>query len=156
MARPHGLRGEVVVELVTNRHERLAAGADLQAAGATLRVETSRPLHGTNAPPGQHGDRWVVQFAGIAGREGAETLRGVVLLAPPLDGDEDTMWVHDLIGAEVIDQAGQVLGTVAAVEANPASDLLVLDGGALVPLVFVVERAPGRLTVDVPAGLFDL
>jgi 16S rRNA processing protein RimM len=47
------------------------------------------------------------------------------------------------------------LGGVIAVEANPASDLLVLDGGGLIPLRFVVEHAPGHLVVDIPAGLLD-
>jgi hypothetical protein len=42
------------------------------------------------------------------------------------------------------------------VEANPASDLLVLSGGALVPLCFVVDRQAGRLTVEVPPGLLEL
>lgn len=155
--RPHGLRGEVVVELVTNRHERLAPGAHLQVTGRPdLEVTSARPLHGGATPTNQHGDRWVVCFAGVVGREGAEAWRDAVLLAPPLDDDDDTFWVHDLIGAEVADPSGQILGAVAAVEANPASDLLVLDGGALVPLCFVVDRAPGRLTVDVPPGLFDL
>jgi hypothetical protein len=46
-------------------------------------------------------------------------------------------------------------GRVASVEANPASDLLVLDDGRLVPLNFLVDRSPGRLVVDVPAGLLD-
>ncbi len=44
---------------------------------------------------------------------------------------------------------------MTAVEANPASDLLVLDSGALVPLTFVVASEPGKLTVDAPPGLFD-
>ena len=48
------------------------------------------------------------------------------------------------------------LGTVTAVEANPAHDLLVLDGGALIPIVFVTGHEFGRLTVDVPDGLFEL
>ncbi len=44
-----------------------------------------------------------------------------------------------------------------SVEANPASDLLVLDGGGLIPLRFVVGSSPGeRVTVDVPDGLLDL
>ena len=44
-----------------------------------------------------------------------------------------------------------------SVEANPASDLLVLDGGALIPLRFVVGTVPGeRVTVAVPDGLLDL
>jgi hypothetical protein len=57
----------------------------------------------------------------------------------------------------VEDTAGTVLGTIEGVEANPASDLLVITGGALVPLRFVVDSEPGvRVTVDVPDGLFDL
>jgi 16S rRNA processing protein RimM len=44
---------------------------------------------------------------------------------------------------------------VVAVEANPAHDLLVLDDGALVPVVFVVEHTPGRVVVDPPAGLLE-
>jgi len=39
------------------------------------------------------------------------------------------------------------------VEANPAHDLLVLDGGGLVPMVFVVEHAEGRVVIDPPEGL---
>ena len=42
------------------------------------------------------------------------------------------------------------------VESNPASDLLVLDSGALVPVVFVTGHAPGHVTIDPPEGLFDL
>jgi 16S rRNA processing protein RimM len=44
---------------------------------------------------------------------------------------------------------------VVAVQANPASDLLVMEDGNLVPLRFVLGREEGRLVVDVPAGLFD-
>ena len=51
---------------------------------------------------------------------------------------------------------GTERGVVTAVEANPASDLLVLDTGHLVPLRFVVARDDGRVTIDPPAGLFDL
>ena len=40
--------------------------------------------------------------------------------------------------------------------ANPASDLIVLDGGGLVPMRFVVEHGPGSVTVDIPDGLLDL
>ena len=47
-----------------------------------------------------------------------------------------------------------LLGTVIAVEANPASDLLVLDGDRLIPLVFVVSHAPGLVVVDPPDGLW--
>jgi 16S rRNA processing protein RimM len=42
-----------------------------------------------------------------------------------------------------------------AVVANPAADLLELDSGALVPVVFVVEHGAGPIVIDPPAGLFD-
>ena len=78
------------------------------------------------------------------------------VLALPLD-DPDALWIHELIGSEVEDTDGRQLGTVEAIEANPASDLLVLGGGALIPLRFVVASEPGvRITVDVPDGLLDL
>jgi hypothetical protein len=57
----------------------------------------------------------------------------------------------------VEDTSGRVLGTVDAVEANPASDLLVLSGGGLIPLGFVTSSEPGvRITVEIPDGLLDL
>ncbi|HET7488978.1 MAG TPA: ribosome maturation factor RimM [Acidimicrobiales bacterium] len=145
VVKPHGLRGEVVVELVTNRTERLAAGTVLDSDRGPLQVVRSSPF--------QH--RWIVVFAGVAGVEAAEALRGTVLRAEPLD-DDDALWVHQLVGAGVVDVAGTACGTVVAVQANPASDLLVLDGGALVPLRFVVSSEPGRVVVDLPPGLLDL
>ena len=75
--------------------------------------------------------------------------------ADPID-DPDELWVHELIGAEVVDQAGTRRGVVEQVVDNPASDLLELDTGYLVPVRFVTALDPGvTVTVDVPAGLFD-
>ena len=79
-----------------------------------------------------------------------------MLLAEPID-DPDELWVHELIGATVIDQHGVAHGTVTRVLDNPASDLLELDSGTLVPVRFVVAHTPGEeIHVDVPVGLFDL
>ena len=78
-----------------------------------------------------------------------------MLRAEPLEGEDDTLWVHELVGAEVYDKDGRYYGAVTEVEANPASDLLVLGDGRLVPLAFVVESSTGRVVVDVPAGLLD-
>jgi 16S rRNA processing protein RimM len=144
IAKPHGLRGEVIVELVTNRIERVAPGVVLETDEGPLEVEGSSP----------HLGRWIVAFAGVADRTAAESLRGRILKAEPLE-DPAALWVHELIGAAVVDRDGRHLGVVATIEANPASDLLVLDGGGLVPLAFVVDRAPGCLTVDVPDGLIE-
>ena len=95
-----------------------------------------------------------MRFAGVDTREAADALHGLVLSAEPLE-DPDALWVHELIGSVVVDQHGTEHGTVTSVEVNPASDLLVLDGGGLVPLTFVVDQADGRITVDVPDGLLD-
>ena len=144
VVKPHGLRGEVIVELVTNRPERLTPGERLSSPNGELEVEASRP----------HQHRWIVQFAGVSDRDGAEALRDVVLSAEPLD-EPEALWVHEVVGAEVVDVGGTRLGAVVSVEANPASDLLVLDRGGLVPLRFVVDHHPGRLVIDPPAGLLD-
>jgi 16S rRNA processing protein RimM len=75
----------------------------------------------------------------------------------PADTDPDDLWVHELVGAAVVEADGTERGVVEAVQDNPASDLLVLDSGALVPLRFVTGRDPeGRVVVEVPAGLFEL
>jgi len=80
--------------------------------------------------------------------------RGLVLRSAPLHKD-GALWVDELVGAVVRDAAGTERGVVVAVEPNPASDLLVLDNGALVPSRFVVgELVDGVVTVDVPEGLF--
>jgi len=145
VVRPHGLKGEVIVDLVSNRPElRLAPGTVLASDHGDLSVVRSSA----------HQKRWIVAFEGIQNRDGAEALRGTSLRAEPIE-EEGALWVHELIGSEVVDAAGATYGSVVAVEANPASDLLVLDDGGLVPLRFVVESGPARLVIDPPAGLVE-
>jgi 16S rRNA processing protein RimM len=148
IARPHGLRGEVVVELSTNRLERLAPGAVLVVRGGpgtppSLEVRESRPFQA----------RHLVWFVGVTDRAGADALHGATLLAEPL-AEEGAWFVHELIGARVVDQNGIDRGRITAVEANPASDLLVVDDTHYVPMGFVSSFANGRVDVDVPDGLF--
>jgi 16S rRNA processing protein RimM len=109
------------------------------------------------APGGGGADRYIVTFAECADRAGAERLRGVELSAEGLELP-GTLWVHELVGAEVRDADGVPLGRVAAVEANPASDLMVLESGGLIPVHFVTshDAAAGTVDVDIPEGLLDL
>ena len=143
--KPHGLKGEIVVSLTTNRTERLDPGAILYAGERKLTVDSSRP----------NGHRFLVRFAEVAAREDADALRGQVLTADPID-DPDELWVHEVLGADVVAVDGTKLGVVAAVLDNPASDILELDSGALVPTNFVVEFDGASLVVDAPEGLFEL
>ena len=146
IGRPCGLRGEVAVTLVSNRPERLAPASQLETERGSLRVARAR----------RHGSRHIVAFEGVYTRDQAESLKGLVLRAPPL-WDPEEMWAHDLIGAQLVDQFGNRRGAVERVVANPASDLLELADGALVPVCFVIAVAPGvRIDVDAPDGLFEV
>jgi 16S rRNA processing protein RimM len=146
IVKPHGIRGEVVVEMVTNRaEERLAPGSVLAGDAGELRVLRARP----------HQRRWIVELDGVADRNAAEALRGSVLRAEELHED-GTLWAHELVGVPVVDREGRSLGVVEALEANPASDLLVLAGERLVPLAFVVSHRAGEpIVIDPPEGLLD-
>jgi 16S rRNA processing protein RimM len=146
IAKPHGLRGEVIVELWSDFPDRLDPGSELLSDQGTLVVASSRP----------HQGRFMVAFEGFSSREAAESIIGLVLRAEPREVP-DALWIHDLVGCEVLTTDGSSVGYVAAVEANPASDLLVLDDGRLIPLRFLVSHEPGlRVVIDPPEGLLEL
>jgi 16S rRNA processing protein RimM len=140
----HGLRGMVIVDLWTDRTERLDPGMVLHTERGDLTVVSSQP----------NKDQFLVQFAEITDRPGSEAWRGTLLSAERLEV-EGVLWVDQLFGATVQTPDGVTRGTVVSVEENPASDLMVLDNGALVPMVFVTEvQANHTVIVDVPEGLF--
>jgi len=146
IAKAHGLRGEVVVDLWSDLPERLDRGAAVETDEGVLVVASSRI----------HQGRYLVSFEGFANRSAAEGLAGLVLRGPPIEVP-GAMWIRDLIGCAVELPDGTVVGRVAAVESNPASDLCVLDDGTLVPLTFVIEHDPGvRVVIDPPEGLLEL
>lgn len=158
IGRPHGLRGEVVVQVRTDFPEqRFTAGAQLRTdTGRTLTVQTVRP----------HGAALLVRFAGVVDRDAAAELRGLLLTVeatelPELD-DPDEFYDHQLEGLVAVGPDGAALGTVREVVHAPASDLLVLEtdhGEALVPfvraIVLEVDLAGGAVVLDPPAGLLD-
>ena len=147
ITKAHGVRGDVLVALSSDRTERLDPGSVLSTDRGGLTVARSST----------HQDRWIVAFEQIDGRDEADTWRGTVLRAEPIDDeDDDALWVHELVGATVALVDGTEVGTVEEVQANPAADLLVLDTGALVPVVFITDQASGRLTIDPPEGLLEL
>ncbi|MFV0306499.1 MAG: ribosome maturation factor RimM [Desertimonas sp.] len=145
LRRAHGVRGQISVELSTDRPERVEPGARWWAGGQWLTVAAAQ----------RHQDRWLVTFDEIAGREQAQAFTNQAACAEPLE-DPDALWVHQLIGAQVVERDGTARGRCVAVIDNPAADLLELDGGALVPVVFVTDHGDGRIVIDPPDGLFDL
>ncbi len=144
ITKAHGLRGDVLVLLWSDVADRLSPGSVLQVEGKELVVRSSQLYQ----------DRYLVHFEGVNDRTPAEALRGKVLLAEPTEVEGELL-VHELIGCEVVTLEGVSVGRVELVEANPASDLLVLESGALVPLTFLVEHTPHeRIVIDPPEGLF--
>lgn len=144
IGKAHGVKGELYVDLSTDRTERVAVGARL-FAGRWLVVRAAR----------RSTDRWLVHFDGVDDRNAADRLVNATLHAEPLH-DPDELWVHELIGSAVVDVDGTERGRCVAVVDNPAHDLLELDSGSLVPVTFLVSFEPGRITIDPPDGLFDV
>jgi len=145
IGRAHGLAGDLKVRLTSDRVERVAPGAVLRTDTTALTVVASRP----------HQQNFIVSFTEVNTREAAEALTGSKLFAAPLE-DPDALWVHELIGISIVELDGTDRGVVEAVQENPAADLLVTNGGALVPLTFYVSHDDQQVIVDVPSGLFDL
>ncbi len=141
-----GLKGQVLVDFWTDRvTERIAPGTELITERGLLIVKAGA----------KHQQRYIVSFEGTTTREQAEALRGLVLSAPGLD-DDDAIWIDELFNAQVYDQDGVLRGKVIEVEENPASDILILDSGFLVPLAFVKEvEANTRIDIEAPKGLFE-
>jgi 16S rRNA processing protein RimM len=162
IVRPHGIRGEVVVEVTTDEPgARFFAGAVLATEpvpAGPLTVEAARP----------HQGRMIVAFEGVLDRTGAEGLRDVRLCVDSADlpAPEDPDEYHDfqLVGLRAVAESGEALGEVVGVEHGPAADLLVLarpsGGRALVPFVKAivpsVDLAGGRVVLTPPEGLLDL
>jgi 16S rRNA processing protein RimM len=172
IVRPHGVRGEVVVELHTDSPtERFAVGSVLATDPATagpLTISEVRPLSvRADRGPGYQG-RLLVLFEGYADRDVSERLRDVYLLvdsatlAAPTDPEE----FHDyqLVGLSAQTTDGQEIGRIVRVEHAPAHDLLVValpDGRqGMVPfvraLVPEVDLPGGRVVLTPPEGLFEL
>ena len=160
IGKAHGLRGEVTVQVLTGAaDERFVPGAtfvtDPEAAGPLV-LRSARDHNGILLLGFEHTDD----------RTGAEALRGIKLLANPLEdhGDDDTWYERDLVGLKAVTIAGDEVGEVIALQPRAAQDLLVLrltDGReVLVPFVTAivpeVDIEGGRIVLDPPAGLLDL
>ena len=162
IARAHGIKGEVTVAVRTD-------DPDVRVVpGTTLATEPPDRGPLTVAAIRWHSGRLLVTFEGVRDRNGAEDLRGTVLVLDsaeiPAPDDPDEFYDHQLIGLGVVTAAGDAVGEVTDV-LHHGQDLLVVrrkpaaGTDALIPFVSAivtdVDVAGGRLVIDPPPGLLD-
>lgn len=160
IGKPHGIRGEVTVQVLTDAPEdRFVPGTEL-----TVEPASAGPLTVLSA-------RWnkdilLLAFEEVETRNEAEALRGAKLYieTEELDEDDDEGWYeHELVGLEA--RVGtEVVGKVAALNTMPVQDLLMIKtpAGEEILVPFVEQIVPevnveeGFILLTPPAGLFEV
>lgn len=160
LARPHGLRGEMSVEVLTDFPGRFVPGLVLVASDAR---GGRRPLVVSAVRPS--GDRLLILFEGVGDRNDAEALRGLDLSVPhgsEVPRPEGFVYHFDLEGCRAVDRSGTELGLVSALVDVAGRSLLEIEtprGGRQVPfvepIVVSVDVARKVVVLDPPAGLLD-
>lgn len=160
IGQPHGLKGEVRLDVRTDSPEqRLAVGSVLEtdpAEAGPLEVRKTRIYK----------DTWYVAFEGVTDRTAAESLRGVELIIETDEEEErdaESWYAHELVGLEALDPDGYTLGTVTGLEPMPAQDLLVVEepDGRITRVPFVkeivveVDIDDHCVVIEAPPGLFS-
>lgn len=160
--RPHGVRGEVVVEVLSDVPGRFKKGSRVTGVR-----EGSPPLALAVAAGRVHKSGAVVRFEGYDSRERAEELRGLELEVPRSEvpkAKRGTYYHFELLGCRVRDvrEGGQELGKVVEVVEDGGGVMLIVEGeGRRVPVPFVkellrkVDVATGRIDVALPEGLLE-
>ncbi|BCK54389.1 ribosome maturation factor RimM [Nocardia wallacei] len=165
VAKSHGVRGELVVEVRTDEPEaRFSPGTVLR--GRLPRTQQTREY--TVESVREHSGRLLLFLSGITDRTAADALRGMLFLIdtadlPPSE-DPDEFYDHELEGLTVRLGDGTEVGTVTEVLHSAAGELLSVraaDDGReiLVPFVTAivptVSLAEGLVVIDPPEGLLD-
>lgn len=154
-----GVHGEVRLKSFTSDPEAIADYAPLETEDGKQSFDLAliRDIKGGFA----------ARLSGVATKEAADALKGVRLYVPRdrLPNLPDDEFYHaDLIGLEVYDTGGALLGTVSAVHNHGATDLLELrlpGASRSVLLPFTLEAVPTvdlaarRLVADPPEGLIE-
>lgn len=163
--RPHGVAGEVVVSVETDRPRHVFRKGRVlhlgdqrgEPVGRTVVLDRMRPI-----PDGA-----ILRLEGVTTREAAETFRAHVLLIPAEETappDPDEVRYRDLIGLVAEDESGRQLGKVVDLLAISPGELLVVREGAgkemLVPfvkeIVQGVDLEKGTVMLKLPEGLREL
>lgn len=154
IGKPHGIRGEVTVEELTDNPNRFVAGARFSVPTGILVISSLR----------RHRNVLLLKFTGVDSREAAEDLRNTILEIPADQrrelGDGE-FWPDQLEGLKALLPDGSQLGTVTGVALGSAQDRLVVKTteGRTIEIPFVdelvsdVHPSGGFVVVELPPGL---
>lgn len=160
LGRPHGVHGEISVEVRTDEPElRFAKGSKLSVKESNnqLTVLSSR----------WHQEKMLVKFEEITDRDLANEIKGKTLTIKidpnSIETKKDQYYEFQLAGLKVIDKNDKTLGQIKEVITNLAQDLLVVETvdkrEVLVPfvkqIVTNVDLDKKQVIMDPPTGLFD-
>lgn len=157
--RPHGLKGELKVELTCAGVDRLLSCADLLLAAPGSEPRPVKVTMGFERPDGTA----VVRLAEVTDRDAAERLRGAFLAVPEgrqAPAPEGSFLLHDLLGCRVVDGKGLELGVVTELMETPANWVYVVrrEGRELLipavkSMVRKVDLTSRRIVVDWPGEI---
>ena len=138
VGKPHGLAGAFFVEQASDDPDRFTVGAALLVAGEPTEIVESK----------RAGGRPVIRLNREVDRGAAIEVERSALPQP----DEGEYYAFQLVGLEVQEEGGAILGRVVEISTNPANDVLELDTGLALPLVDAcvqeVDLAAGRILVQ--------
>jgi 16S rRNA processing protein RimM len=153
--RPFGVKGELLLEVLTDFPNRLMQNESFFIGGdrRSYAVESVR----------RHGREMLLRLKGIPDRDSADRLRGEILYIrvddlPPLPSG--VYYLHQIEGLEVFTEDGERLGRVKEILKTGANDVYVVQGDkgeillpAIPQVVREVRLEEGRMVVRLMEGL---
>jgi len=110
-------------------------------------------------------EHWILKLKGLGSRNEVEAIRGELLEAPDADvvrDDDESFFIHELVGLRVLTTGGQDLGRITEVLQSGAADVYVVRseaGEVLIPAIAsVIERIDvesGEVTITPLPGMLD-
>ncbi|MCU0485003.1 MAG: ribosome maturation factor RimM [Anaerolineales bacterium] len=158
LRRPHGVRGEIIMEILTDFPERLRRGAVLYVG------EAHQPVHLTSLRPNDK--TLLVSLEGYTTPEAIGAFRNQIVYVTAADRPalpEGEYYHHQLIGLRVVTDDGRQLGVVREILETGANDVLVVRPNmgaeillpAIDPVILQVNLEQGEMQVHLLPGLID-
>jgi 16S rRNA processing protein RimM len=155
LGKPRGNQGEVTAVPMSDKPERFQALREVFLFGDGSRFEVEEVW--------EHQQRLIFKFRGIDNISDAEPLRGAEVRVPAEERaslDEGEYFQDDLIGCEVRERSGELLGRVTSWQDSGGPGLLEIEGGLLIPfakaICVSIDVAAKQIVVDLPEGLKEV